>query len=174
MAGGPLIPHQAPRAHLIHVDTCYARPILLNWDADRDILRAARKLTHRRDESPPPTIGEVALGEVFLTIARDAEDGLISLSIANDSSRRLVEALRHDQLRLCGFGAHSSGDALRISAELREEDNRLTFTDSLIAATALACEDCTSFYTNDPALLHCSPLLSRSHAKHMIVREAPS
>lgn len=131
-------------------------------------------LVHSHNAPPPPTIGEVTLGEVFLTIARDADNGVVSLSIASDAARRLVESVRRGQIRLCGLGAHSSGNTLQIAFELRSEDNRLTYTDSLIAATALACEDCHSFYTNDPALLRCAPLLSRSQAKHMIVREAPS
>jgi hypothetical protein len=174
VAGGQIIPPQAPRAHLTHIDTCYARPILLNWDADRDILKAARKLAHRAaGHSPPPTISETALGEAFLTIARDAKEDMIPHAVAIDASRRLIDSVGRDQIRLCGVGSHTGGDTILIAGKLREEDNRLSFTDSLVAATALACEDCATFYTNDPLLLLCLPLLREAKSKGMVVREAP-
>jgi len=113
------------------------------------------------------------LGEVFLTLANDAETGDVPLTIANDASGRLVEAVRRDQVRLCGIGSHSGGDTIGLATRLRRGDNRLTPTDALIAATAICCEDCEILYTNDPLLLACAPLLELAAEKPMVVREAP-
>jgi hypothetical protein len=116
----------------------------------------------------------VAVGEAFLTIARDAARGAINSSTANDACRRMNDYLKRGRIRLCGIGSHTGGDALLIGTQLRAEDGRLSATDALIAATALASEDCLTFYTNDAFLLSCSPLLSRARDKPMVVTEAPS
>jgi hypothetical protein len=72
-----------------------------------------------------------------------------------------------------GWVRITGGDTSLLAVELRREDNRLSATDALVAAAALACEDCSLFYTNDPQLLGCRPLLARSRDKGMVVREVP-
>jgi predicted nucleic acid-binding protein len=173
LGGGQSIPRQTPRAHRTHVDSCYARPILLNWDSDPDLLRAARRLFYSSRGETPLTLSEVVLGEVILTIGRDAQEGNVGLAKANDTSRRLIEALRRNQIQLCGLGSHSGEDPILVAAELRRSDSRLSLTDSLIAATALACDDCEVLFTNDRTLLACQPLLRLAREKSMGVTEAP-
>lgn len=113
------------------------------------------------------------LGEALLTIGTDANDGRVPRGNAIDVSRRLVDDVRRDRIRLCGMGSHHGGDTIRLAVALRDEDDRLDPSDSLVAAAALACEDCVTLYTNDPILLGCSPLLERAHRKGLTVREAP-
>jgi len=71
------------------------------------------------------------------------------------------------------MGSHASGDTISLAATLREEDDRLSPTDSLVAATALSCEDCNTLYTNDVDLLACKPLRVLAREKGLTVREAP-
>ena len=116
---------------------------------------------------------EIVIGEAFLTIAGDVAAGRLVPAYLPDAGRRLAEGVRNDRIRLCGLGAHHGGDTVLIAAALRDEDDRLTPTDSLVAAAALACEECTTLLTNDPLLLGCRPLLSRADDKGLTVREAP-
>jgi hypothetical protein len=103
----------------------------------------------------------------------DACTGSVPTAKVTDLPRRLIEGVRRDQIRLCGMGSHHGGDTLRLAAGLREEDDRLDPTDSLVAASALACEDCKRLYTNDPKLLRSKPLLLLAREKGLAVLEAP-
>jgi predicted nucleic acid-binding protein len=111
---------------------------------------------------------------VFLTLANEARR-VPRAPIANrDPARILFDAVRRDQIRLCGLGTLHGRGAVRIASELMAAEDRLTQTDALIVATALACEECKVLYTDDAALLESRELVRVARSRHVTLGEAPS
>lgn len=151
MAGGAIIPERTPATHRIHLDTCYVRPVLLDWDKDKDVKDAARELIFGQ-ASGSLAVSMVSLGEVMTTAARDAPRGLEAVK---DPLTRLQELEVEGRIAICGPG-HARPDSGFLSCvnQLHTDDERLDPIDVLIVSAALCCQDCDQFYTNDSVLLN--------------------
>jgi hypothetical protein len=171
LAGGAGIPTADEAAHRIHVDTCYARPIILNWDEDQDVLGTARALVNRRERAGPITISMAVLGEAYLSILNDIEKGKIEEDRASDSIANLDRLIARRRLVLCGLG---EANPLRAAHELKSDDDRLDDADSLITACALACSTCDTFYTNDPRILYSRVVQEKAREAGLRISEAPT
>lgn len=101
-------------------------------------------------------VSMVSLGEVMTTAARDVPRGLADVK---DPLTRLQELEVEGRIAICGPG-HTRPESGFLSCvnELHTADERLDPTDVLILSTALCCQDCDQFYTNDSVVLNSTTL----------------
>ena len=150
MEGGSAIPPQVPAAHRIHLDTCYVRPVLLDWDQDPDALDAARGLVYG-SAAGSLAVSLPSLGEVLVTALREPFGRSLGRT---DPLQRARELVHQGRIGICGFGTHQSDSGyLECVNELRTADYELETSDALIVSAALCCSECDQFYTNDGAIL---------------------
>jgi len=171
--GGANIPEPASRAHRSHLDSSYARPIALGWDADRDLLTAARAIVHRAGGSARPAIPMVVLGEILLTSLSDMMEGQVRADLVDSLAHNLGSYLRSGRVTLCGWGAGASADAIEVAKDLRDGDPRLEPTDALVVATAIECSSCDVLFTSDRGILLSRSVLRHASLAGLAIREAP-
>lgn len=136
-------------------------------------MSIARKLVFRRGGNPPPAIGLAVLGEILLTSVDDVALGKLRKDLAERITEKIISLRESGHLTLCGLGGTGNRDPLSFAVQLRQKDPQLGHTDSIIVANALSCRDCRVFYTNDPGLLYCKPLLEMAEEYRITIREAP-
>lgn len=173
MDGGGSISRTRADPHKVHLDTCYARPILLDWDSDRDTHLVARSLLHSRKRSGPLTISLPVLGETLLTVMNDIARGELEPETASGLVRRLRHLVSTSQIVLCGLGNHNDSSPLGIAADLLSLDSEVSQSDALVTAVAISCVDCEILYTSDRLLLTSPEINKRARESGLSVRPAP-
>lgn len=94
-------------------------------------------------------VSQVALGEVFTVICRDCET---SGSCPRDMAAKLADVMERNRIGWeCAVPVE--GDAFGIMRDLREADEMLDPTDTMIVSHALADRHSKFFFTNDGSLL---------------------
>lgn len=94
-------------------------------------------------------VSQVALGEVFTVICRDCEPGG---PCPRDMAAKLVDVMERNRIGWeCAVPV--GGDAFGIMRDLRDADEMLDPTDTMIVSHALADRHSKFFFTNDGSLL---------------------
>jgi hypothetical protein len=172
MGGGAKISRSAPRTHAVHLDTCYARPILLDWDTDPDILDTARNLVYRK-RVPPPTVSLATLGEVLVTVSNSAFGKRIPAGHVENIGPRLVDLVESGQLVICGLGYCGGEKELgEWIATIEARDDRIDLADKLIVASALSCGECKTLLTSDAKLIDSRGLREMANEGQVTIRPA--